>query len=680
MNFLNLWALSIAAAVVPALLILYFLKLRRRLQPVPSTLLWKRAVQDLQVNAPFQRLRRNLLLLLQLIVLVLAILALARPIVESTITSEERVVLLIDRSASMNTVEADGRTRLDEAKEQAVRQVRTFNRRSGSWSSLFDWAGGGPQTQVMVVAFNDRATIAAPFTTNSDELERVIRAIEPTDGRTDAREALDLAKAYLLPPTMFTPGMESTPTPSERPAKIVLISDGKVENLSQASLRGGDMLWLPIGQARDNVGVTAMRTQRRFEQPEILDVFVAVQNFGDEPVKTDLAIYVDGRLSSARAVDLGPRSTPAAGDQPAATAPAARGAPASASIALELTLDRAATVEARLIRSDALAVDNAAFAVTPAPRKLRVLVVTEKNQLLDILLGLLPLAESPFIKPAEWEANAGGAYGDATGSGFDVVIFDRYSPERLPPGSYAFIRGAPPLPGVSTGEVYQNAPFVWWDEASPLLRHVALEHVNVFEAVELTLPNEAEVLAEAGRGPVIARYAADGRNCLMLGFALENTDWWSKQSLPIFLYNGLRYMGGAGGVAEVEPSAPGDTLRIAGQPAGQAFMLTRPDGGVVELVADASGAAYFGGSARAGVYRVVDVPAERAAAYAVNLADAGESDITPPTGPLTVEGDRKIGRLDAIETSTPEVWRWFVGAALLVVLAEWWLYNRRVSL
>ena len=77
MNFLTPQFIAIAAALtVPPLVALYFLKLRRQEVAISSTFFWKRAVQDLQVNAPFQKLRRNLLMFLQLLFFLLAALAL----------------------------------------------------------------------------------------------------------------------------------------------------------------------------------------------------------------------------------------------------------------------------------------------------------------------------------------------------------------------------------------------------------------------------------------------------------------------------------------------------------------------------------------------------------------------------------------------------------------------------
>jgi len=78
-NLLAWWQWVILAAVPPAIVALYFLKLRRRPLEVPSTYLWHKSMEDLHVNTIWQRLRRNLLLLLQLLLLLLAIAALLRP-------------------------------------------------------------------------------------------------------------------------------------------------------------------------------------------------------------------------------------------------------------------------------------------------------------------------------------------------------------------------------------------------------------------------------------------------------------------------------------------------------------------------------------------------------------------------------------------------------------------------
>src|SRR6185436_10321878 len=67
------WSLALFLLFVPPLiLLLYFLRLKRKPLQVPSTFLWRKSIEDLHVNSLFQWLRDNVLLLLQ----VLAVLAL----------------------------------------------------------------------------------------------------------------------------------------------------------------------------------------------------------------------------------------------------------------------------------------------------------------------------------------------------------------------------------------------------------------------------------------------------------------------------------------------------------------------------------------------------------------------------------------------------------------------------
>ena len=127
MSLLTPWSgFFLLLGVVPPLLLLYFLKLRRKTLPVSSTLLWFSSTADLQANSPFQRLRRNILLLLQLIILLLLVLAIMQPRMEGPRGAGGRTVLLIDRSGSMTATDKSlsGLSRLEEALEEAFAERR----------------------------------------------------------------------------------------------------------------------------------------------------------------------------------------------------------------------------------------------------------------------------------------------------------------------------------------------------------------------------------------------------------------------------------------------------------------------------------------------------------------------------------------------------------------------------
>src|SRR6516225_8776167 len=116
------WA-SLLLVLAPFLIILlYFLKLKRKPLQVPSTFLWRKSIEDLHVNSLFQWLRDNVLLLIQLLTVLVLIYAVMAFQVHGSTSSGKHFILLIDNSASMavNDVEP---SRLEAAREEALREI-----------------------------------------------------------------------------------------------------------------------------------------------------------------------------------------------------------------------------------------------------------------------------------------------------------------------------------------------------------------------------------------------------------------------------------------------------------------------------------------------------------------------------------------------------------------------------
>jgi hypothetical protein len=147
-------AIVAASIAIPSLIILYFLKLRRRDLEISTTLLWKKAIQDLQANAPFQKLRRNILLLLQLLALAAALIAIGTPQLKGDSPVGSRHVIMIDRSASMSARDEKNEagetvSRLEAAKEQAIKLVESLKD-----PGIFDKSSGD---QAMLIVFDNTA-------------------------------------------------------------------------------------------------------------------------------------------------------------------------------------------------------------------------------------------------------------------------------------------------------------------------------------------------------------------------------------------------------------------------------------------------------------------------------------------------------------------------------------------
>src|SRR5271165_5273206 len=118
MNFLAPFAF-LFALTIPVVIVFYLLKRKRVVKLVSSTLLWQKFLAETQASAPFQKLRRNWLLLLQILLLLLATLALARPYFATKAPPSELRVMIIDASASMQATD-ETPSRFEKAKAQAL--------------------------------------------------------------------------------------------------------------------------------------------------------------------------------------------------------------------------------------------------------------------------------------------------------------------------------------------------------------------------------------------------------------------------------------------------------------------------------------------------------------------------------------------------------------------------------
>ena len=662
-------ALIFAGIALPLLLLLYFLKLRRQIRKVSSTLLWKRAVHDLQVNAPFQRLRKNLLLFLQLLILGAILFAIANPVANFMKNPGENLVLLVDRSGSMKTIEADGRTRLEHARQAAEDRV----------ANLPDDA------RAMVISFADRSEVVCSFTSDRRRLQRAIEQIEPTDAPTKIGEALQLAVAYSTN-LVDVPGTGGPQMAIQGTADIELFSDGRIADAGQEYVTRGKLIYHRVGAARKNVGITAFGARRDYDRPGMVSVFAQVQNFGPEPEKLDVSLHVNGQRppgpGSIQEISLGP-GTGAATQPSDAPRPGEVGRlPASQDVIFELLHEQGGLVQVKLHHDDALAIDNSAVAPIEPPRQVRVLVVSDRDRVRTLLvrgLKAIGVTEIASLGGKEYETADDKTLLKEGRSAFDLVLLDQHDTERLPPGNYIFFGGLPKLKDLKSGEDVTGQMLVLWQEAHPLIRWVPFSKVYVRKWSRLTLPANAVRLVEGEDSTVMAFITDPGHRYVISAFELEESNFVLEPAFTIFLQNAVMFLA-SGGLLDTERIVqPGATLSMPVPRGAEELKIRRPDGNRDEVPVKDRTTVTYARTLEVGTYEAEFDDVEKTKeVFAANLLDPIESCIAPVES-ITIGAEKVTTATGPTKVNEP-LWPWLALGALVVLVLEWWIYNRRVMI
>ncbi|WP_435009431.1 vWA domain-containing protein [Tundrisphaera lichenicola] len=678
-----LWA--VLAGVPVGIIALYFLKLRRRPVQVPSTLLWRRSLEDLHVNSLFQRLRKNLLLFLQLLAVFLVMLALAGPRIRGTSTLGERYVLAIDNSASMGATDVEP-SRLAKAKEEARKIVNAM----------------GSDDLAMVVSFSDRAKVVSNYTSNRTLLLQRIESITPTEATTSLREALQVA-AGLANPSKQAEGVAAN---SIVPPKLKIYTDGGFADVEGFSLGNLEPEVVVIGTAppappqdasaavkaeartkppSNNVAILALQTRRNEERPDVYQVFGRVHNYKPEDVEVKAQLFKrdpaksgdPGRLIDAIGLTIGKQA-----DQ---------------SFNFDLPDTGVAELEVRLDAQDDLPLDNRAFTLIGSPRKAQILVVSEGNRyLVDTLRTPLAAERADVIVASPDDYKTEAYQRDAAAGRFDLIIYDRFRPEKSPEANTLYFGALPPGPAYENSKMVDNPTILDVDASQPLMQYIRdLSVVRVSKAIIVEPPPGSSVLFESDSGPLAFIAPRSGFSDAIVAFDLIreksfNTDWVTKYSFPLFLFNAIQTLGNARESAGEEVHVPGQAVVLRTENPPQSMTIVDPNGKEsAPIPRTPQGTFLYNDANLTGIYHARWQP-EGSQSFAVNQFDSRESDLAPrglvPEGTPPDQADAykiKIGYNPVAGTrktiqAPHDWWKPLAAIALGVVCLEWYIYNRRV--
>ena len=654
---LAVWQWLVLAAIPPLIVLLYFLKLRRQPLEVPSTYLWHRTLEDLHVNSLWQRLRQNLLLFLQLLLLLLAILACLRPSWLGSKLTGERYIFLVDTSASMSATDVEP-TRLEAAKAQLIDLIDQQLK---------------PGSVAMVISFSDRAIVEQPFTDNRGLLKRRVQAIQPTQHGSQLEEALRVAAGLANPGRT---GTEATDVAAADalPAELLIFSDGRFRSAPQFAMGQLKPKFVPMGLPKaENVGILAFSTAQTPDRPDQIQVFGQLQNFGDQDAEVTANLYLEQPGSDSQLLDAAAVPIPAGGEG-----------------GVEFVLDSvpSGVLQLEFEEADDLAIDNRAFANINPQRRSKVLLVTPRNDALETVFQTPFAQRLADVEQSGPELLTTPAYQQMASAGaYDLVIYDQCSPPELPRCNTYFIGTLPPDDRWTHGPVEDLPQIIDTDRAHPLMRFVELGDLKwIVTARPLNLPTGGTVLIDSHRGVLLGIAPREGFEDLVQGFEIvgensegeryANTDWPIRTSFPLFIGNVLTYLGGAHPEATKEITQPGQPITLRTAAPVDSIEIEDPLGNRTRLQRGPQNSFVFGNTSTVGIYTVREGDAaDIMQQFAVNLFDPVESHIRPTE---SVETHYENIAATALEPTRREAWKILLMGALGVLILEWYIYNRRV--
>jgi hypothetical protein len=602
--------------IIPILLIIHTLKPKPRQVDVTNLFLWNEVLKEKNRNLSFERLKRNLPLLLQILIVVLAALALAKPTWTYQTAKKGNMILVIDTSASMKTRSGSG-IRFDSARQKALQLIEKRD----------------PGQKILIVEAGKKSVVKTGLIDDTSQALDLAKKLQPSDAAADLESAIYLALSFVDP---------------AKEDLLYLITDGAGKDFSALVKNQPKIRPIIISGGEHNVGITKFEFRQQVDHSDNYEFMLEIKNFNLSPVECSTRLSVDGGGLFESVIPLD------AQEKKMLIIPYSGLINGIARATLEI--------------DDDFAVDNQVYLSLNAAKEIWVLLVSKGNPFLEKLLAAYPNFRVNSVKeiiPSSWPEQT---------ARHDIVIVDRMDFPETERGNFLLIDAySPAIPVIKTGQV-RLPEILAWDRKSPLLANVNLSGLIVEEGAKLQADKQLQPLIESARTGLMYALEENGLRVVLIGFDFTRSDLPFKVAFPVMMSNIFNWLNPHKLEFSILQTQAGEAFDIYLNPQTDT-LYTRAPYEKWEKHRVKMNPFRYQNTGRVGIYTIAENGKERY--FTVNLADESESDINSIS--LEHRPDQSEPPWVSAEISAQQpLWMFFIIIGCTLLMIEWysWLKLR----
>ncbi len=328
MKLVNSWPL-IFLTFIPLLIFLYILKQRSQDHIIPSTFLWKEVYKNVEASTPFERLKYNIMLLLQLLTIVFLTLALTDPFISMMGKDYKNIIIVMDSTGSMTASYGDV-TRIEEAKRRAEDYINSIN----------------GDAAITIINAAEKPSIELSSSKDKYLAKDKLKSIKLKSVSGNIEDSVSIIRAI---------------TKENESYEAIFFTD---KSLDITDINGKV---IDLTQKVSNASLDFLSYS---ENKEELRVLAKVTNRGSYEYTSDIALYGGDELLDIKSLTLNPKE--------------------SKNVLFDKISFKGDILKAELTEEDSIKEDNLIFEKILHEDKKKVLLVTEKNIFLERALQTIP--------------------------------------------------------------------------------------------------------------------------------------------------------------------------------------------------------------------------------------------------------------------------------------------------